>query len=484
MKIQSLPQNANAVKFSGIKKHTNKSERLTERKTASSDVLKSLTLLGAALLATINLSACSPAQTQNTAQSETPAVVEIEETEEENTKTDIEDKSDENDIKEGHNKPEPKPSASTKPSAPNPVLQPPSLDSVDTSISNNDSSPKTIPLTADTIAKSEEAKEYILEAIDTYNFINSEIWDNFPAMYNATKNLDGITISYNQSDDGTILKDHGTEGDFKAYYNEYGTIAKIAAGEIEPWKGLTTGEEAANLINKLLLEAIGGGNDSYVPYAHEHSVIDGREFINKGELDIIYLVLNELSTINPDTQHVATIFRTELDKKLEESTKWRNQNSLESNLKNNSYKTSLADNLKIIKIQAKDIKKAKEAYEAAKADFVNGNYTPDNKDEKLYNLQQKLNDLYAVCNWQINCAGLNSWNIDANIRISFSDTKEAMESATATASKFLEIPLKINFPVKDTPDNDKSDSKLYNPNPGDEIMNKDSELTPNGTKYN
>ena len=460
MKIQNLPQNTNIVKFNGVKKHTSKPEGLTEHKTTSSDALRSLTLLGAALLAAINISSCSPAKTQDAAQTKTPVIVKMEETEEENTETEIagiDDKTDEDganyDFNEINLTPGPKPPVKYEGYA----------------------SP--IALTEGMVAKSNEAIEYIQETIDTMDFIYGEVWNNFPAMYNATKNLDGVTISNVQPGDGTILKDYNTEGDFEEYYNKYGTIAGIAAGKIEPWKDVATGKEAVNLINKLLLEATAGGSEYYEPYTHEHGVIDGKDFINKGELDIIYQVLDELDAINPDTQYVAEIFRNALDNKLEEAADWRNQNSLEAKLegdKYNFYRSTLADNLDDIKIQAESIKEAKEAYETAKADFVNGNYTPDNKDEKLYDLQEKLNDLYAACNWQINGpAGLNSWNINPNIRISFSDTKEAMEEATALASKFLRVPLKINFPAKDTPTNDKTDSQSQKP--GDEIMKNDSE---------
>lgn len=309
----------------------------------------------------------------------------------------------------------------------------------------------------------EDSKNYIEDAIKEYDNLYNEIWPSYTeaSALDIIKLLDGKTFDGSQNDTEQLIQYQDENRNLKGFYEHY-SIAQIAAGEITPWKDIETEKDAAYFIERLIEEA---SSDTIChPFVSDKSAITSKGNINKGELEIINKVLDEIEQINDETKTVAEIYRKELEAATLKSNEWMAENSLEAELSGldgsdiKDYYVLIADH---IKNQAEKIKEAKTAYKTLKNDFIqNQNKMPeDEKKEMAYKIQDALHKYESAVNMQIANGNLNPNLVNNNIEILEKYAKDVIKKAREQIFKPVKI---INQPsTKDT--NSNIESSQMNP---------------------
>ncbi len=150
------------------------------------------------------------------------------------------------------------------------------------------------------------SKTIKLEADKDYREFIDKIWENFPQMYAATKEL---SIHKEVGDNGNFyyVPDEG----FAEWYDSYENITKIQNGE-NIWQDAKTANDAVRLIREAVCEAGKDFADDFENRAGANA--SAGSYVNTGEYNAIMKLLDGLSDINNETRYISDVYREELEK--------------------------------------------------------------------------------------------------------------------------------------------------------------------------
>lgn len=147
--------------------------------------------------------------------------------------------------------------------------------------------------------KLEAIKEAIPQISYSYGDFTDKLWENFPAIYEATKDLEG-------SNPDDFLNN------FKMFYDsQYKTITAVAAKGEKPWEDVTTAAQANQLLSDIIREATTSPSWSNAGIAN--ALTSGTD-INDGEYDVLMEAINGLSeNESPAVQQVAQLYKSAVE---------------------------------------------------------------------------------------------------------------------------------------------------------------------------
>lgn len=234
--------------------------------------------------------------------------------------------------------------------------------------------------------KFDSAKNCIETALNSYAAFQEQLWNDFPELYNTTKDFDGEYITCYEGNGSTlspvIKYEEGLN--FSEFYSEdYPVISKIAAGIEKPWKNVETKDAAAELLLEIINEAT-NDNDLY------KSITSGSS-INQGEYAAIQAVLDGLSAKdNKEINELVDMCREKLQNADKKTVSVEEILNNYSSISSDSSK-KIIDKVSSIESYSQGMEKLQTKYEELKSELQDKPLMEDDA--------KRLYDIYSQYEW-------------------------------------------------------------------------------------
>lgn len=207
--------------------------------------------------------------------------------------------------------------------------------------------------------KLDAIKEAIPQISYSYGDFVDQLWENFPAIYEATKDLEG-----SKPDDFL--------NNFEFFYNsQYKTITAIAAKGEKPWEGVTTAAQANQLLSNIIREAT--TSPSWCNAGIAMALTCGTD-VNDGEYDALMKAIDGLSgNDSPAVQQIAQIYRSAVEAAIAKTDSKIEGDDYESRLAAGSPGADKAvDAYDAIRAQLDAVQESRKAFDELFASFLAG----------------------------------------------------------------------------------------------------------------